>query len=51
MKRRSILPLALALLPIALAACPGPANPSRLWIALNGSAASLQLTDREPDPF
>ena len=37
---------------LLLAACPGPdSNPSRLWLALNGSEVVIQLVGTEPQPF
>jgi hypothetical protein len=41
------LPFALVL----LAGCPADDDAHQLWIAPNGSEASLKLVDHEPDPF
>lgn len=40
-----------AILPVCalLAACGG--NPSKVWLALNGSERAVRLIDYEPDPF
>jgi len=40
-------PLAL----VVLAGCPTDGNPHQLWLAPNGSEASVKLVDHEPDPF
>ena len=40
-------PLAL----IVFAGCPSDGNPHQLWLAPNGSEASVKLVDHEPDPF
>jgi hypothetical protein len=43
--KRSALVLSL----LALASC--PADPTRLWLALNGSELQVRLVPVEPDPF
>jgi len=50
-------PLLLAALAPWLAACPGddapppPANPARLWLALDRGETSVKLQPEEPDPY
>jgi hypothetical protein len=50
-------PLLLIAMAPWLAACPGddapppPANPPRLWLALQGGETMVQLQPEEPDPF
>lgn len=41
-----------ALLPLCalLCACDG-GNPSKVWLALNGSERAVRLITEEPDPF
>lgn len=47
---------ALVLAPFLLVACPAddappPANPPRLWLALDGSETMVKLVDEEPPYF